>query len=303
MNNFEFAYPFAFVLLLLIICIYKCPLSAKKIIFPHLNLFSPNTNWINREKLLYSLILALLVTALANPIAYDQKESNKKKGRDLVFALDTSGSMNEGGFDKENPQRKKLHVLKEILKEFISHRSDDNVGVSIFGSYAFSAVPLTYDMNSVSFLLDFFDVGIAGDSTAIGEGIASATRVLEKGQAKRKVIILITDGFSNSGSISVKDAVNTAKQKGVIIYTIGVGTKKEYDSKLLETIAKDSNGKSFGAKNADTLESVYTQLNSLEPSSIRSEHYMNKRSLYVYPLAVAGLMLLFMIIRSRNNIL
>jgi len=94
-----------------------------------------------------------------------------------------------------------------------------NVGVSIFGSYAFSAVPLTYDMKSIAFLLDFFDVGIAGDSTAIGEGIANATRVLEKGEAKKKVIILITDGFQNSGEISVKEAVEIAVKKGIIIYS------------------------------------------------------------------------------------
>lgn len=303
MNNFEFAYPLAFILLLLIICIYKCPLSAKKIIFPHLKLFSPNTNWINKEKLFYSLILALLVTALANPIAYNQKASNKKKGRDLVFALDTSGSMSESGFDKENPKRKKLEVLKEILKKFISQRYDDNVGVTVFGSYAFSAVPLTYDMKSISFLLDFFDVGIAGDSTAIGEGIANATRVLEKGQAKRKVIILITDGYSNSGSISIKEALSNAKTKGIVIYTIGIGDKTDYDSKLLDKVANDSKGKSFSAKDAGMLSGVYEQLNSLEPSSIRSEHYMNKRSLYIYPLTLAGLILLFLLLRTRKDIL
>lgn len=303
MSNFEFEYLFAFALLLLIVCIYKCPLSVKKIIFPHVNLFSASTNWINKDRLFYSLTITLLVTALASPIAYDQKSSNKKKGRDLVFALDTSGSMDESGFDKEYPEKKKFDILRDILKKFINQRYDDNVGVTIFGSYAFSAVPLTYDMKSISFLLDFFDVGIAGDSTAIGEGIANATRVLEKGEAKKKVIILITDGFQNSGEISIKDAVETAKKKGIIIYSIGIGDKNSYDTKLLETIAKDSQGKSFSAQNAEMLSGVYTQIDSLEPSDIRSQHYLNKQSLYIYPLSFAGFLLLYMLLVSRKELL
>lgn len=218
-----------------------------------------------------------------------------------MFALDTSGSMGESSFDKEDPDKKKLEVLREILKKFISKRYDDNVGVTVFGSYAFSAVPLTYDMKSISFLLDFFDVGIAGDSTAIGEGIANATRLLEKGQAKRKVIILLTDGFQNSGALSVKDAVQIAKKKGVIIYTIGIGDKNSYDAKLLEKIAMDSNGKAFSAMNAEMLSSVYEEIDALEPSSIRSQHYLNKQSLYAFPLVLAALLLLYMLIKSRKE--
>ncbi|MDA3945808.1 MAG: VWA domain-containing protein [Helicobacteraceae bacterium] len=301
MNNFEFAYPLAYVLLLLVVCIYRCPASVKKIIFPHLDLFSTRMNWINKEKLLYSLILALLVTALANPISYEQKSSNKKKGRDLVFALDTSGSMGESNFDKENPDKKKLEVLRELLKKFISQRYDDNVGVTIFGSYAYSAVPLTYDMNSISFLLDFFDVGIAGDSTAIGEGIVNALRVLDKGEAKKKVIILITDGFQNSGAISVKDAVKIAKERGVLVYTIGVGDTNSFDAKLLEKIAADTKGQAFSAQNGAMLGDVYEKIDLLEPSTIRSQHYLNKQSLYIYPLALASFLLVVMLINSRKE--
>ncbi len=303
MSNFEFTYPFAFILLLLIICIYKCPFSPKKIIFPHLNLFLTSTSLLHKEKLFYSLILALLITSLANPIIYDQKSSNKKKGRDLIFALDTSGSMGDSNFDKENSDKTKLELLKDIIKKFISQRYDDNIGVTIFGSYAFSAIPLTYDMKSITFLLDFFDVGIAGDSTAIGEGIDNALKILDKGEAKKKVIILITDGFSNSGAISVKDAVKSAKEKNVRIYTIGIGKKISYDEQLLKRIAKDSNAKAFDAQNSEMLESVYKEIDSLEPSAIRSQHYLNKHSLFMYPLLLATALLLFMLIQSRKKVL
>ena len=234
-------------------------------------------------------------------MSYTQKSSNKKKGRDLVFALDTSGSMGESGFDKENPDRKKLEVLREILKQFISVRYDDNVGVTIFGSYAYSAIPLTYDMKSISYLLDFFDVGIAGDSTAIGEGIANAVKILKKGEAKKRLIILITDGFSNSGAISVKDAVLLAKKENIVIYTIGIGTKESYDASLLEKVAKDSNGKSFSAQNAEMLSSVYEQIDALEPSSIRSQHYLNKHEFYFYPLTLAGFLIFLMLYKSKRE--
>lgn len=301
LNFFEFEYPFVFILLLLIICVYKCPKSVQEIIFPHTHLFSKKTSLIQKEKLFYSLILTLLVTALASPIAYDEKTSSNRKGRDLVFALDTSGSMAESGFDKENEKRKKFDILVNLLKEFINSRFDDNVGITIFGSYAYSGVPLTYDMQSINFLLSYFEVGIAGDSTAIGEGIANATRVLKYGEAKNKVIILITDGYQNSGSISIKEAVEQAKQKGIKIYTIGIGKKDAYDAKLLSLIAKKTDAKMFQATDAETLKNIYADLNDLEPSNIRSQHYLNKHVLYIYPLILATLLLGLILLKYRKE--
>jgi len=301
LHNFEFGYPYLFLLLLLILCIYKCPLSIKKIIFPHTSLFSQQTSWINKEKLLYSIIFTLLVTALASPITYDQKTTNKRKGRDLVFVIDTSGSMAESNFDKDATNKRKFNVVEDLLKEFISKRFDDNVGVAIFGSYAFGAVPLTYDMNSIKFLLDFFDVGIAGDSTAIGEGLASGLRILKHGNAKNKVLILLTDGFQNSGKISVKEAVEKAKKQDVKIYTIGIGKKNQFDSKLLNTIASQTNAKMFAASNAKDLQNVYQEINSLEPSAIHSKHYLNKHVLYIYPLSLALLLLIYLLAKSRKK--
>ncbi|QSZ42421.1 VWA domain-containing protein [Sulfurimonas aquatica] len=301
MNHFEFEYPYLFLALLLIICIYKCPKSIQEIIFPHTHLFSTKTSILQLEKLLYSAIVALIVTALASPISYDQKSSNKRKGRDLVFALDTSGSMAERGFDKEDRDKKKFDILNSLLKEFIAKRHDDNVGVSIFGSYAYSAVPLTYDMSSLEFLLDFFEVGIAGDSTAIGEGIAAATRVIEAGEAKKKVIILVTDGYQNSGAISIKAATKKAKELDIKIYAIGIGKKSDYDFKLLSLISSETNAKAFQATSAEILKDVYIELDSLEPSSIRSEHYLNKHVLYMFPLTLALLLMLFILLRFRGR--
>jgi len=303
LNNFEFESPSILILLLLVICIYKCPVTLKQILFPHTNLFSQKTSLINKEKILYSLILIFMIFSLASPIIYDQKISSKRKGRDLVFVLDTSGSMAESGFDAENPQKRKFDTLKELLRSFITKRYNDNVGVSIFGTYAYPAIPLSYDMGSVAFLLDFFDVGIAGDSTAIGEGLAMALKILKKGEAKEKVIILITDGYQNSGAVSVKEAVQRAKRAHVKIYTIGIGDSSAFDANLLKLIAKNTGAKMFEANNVKMLQNVYKEIDKLEPSAIRSKHYLNKQNLYMYPLSLAFLLLLYLIMKRKEEIL
>ena len=297
MGNFEFEHPFAFLLLLLIFCIYRCPAALKKIIFVHISLFSLKTKFFNRERLLYSLILTLLITALASPITYDSKSSKQRKGRDLVFVLDSSGSMGESGFSKEKSDSSKFDVLKNIISKFIKERFDDNVGVTVFGSYAYASVPLTYDMNAVSYLLGFLDVGIAGENTAIGEGIANATALLDKGEAKEKVMLLVTDGYHNSGAISPKQALDNAIKKGIKIYTIGIGKKGDYDEALLKQIANNSNAKMFEAADASSLQDIYDSIDKLEPSQIRSQNYLNKQLLSPYLLLFAALLMLLILKR------
>jgi Ca-activated chloride channel family protein len=301
MGHFEFEHPYAFLLLLLIVCIYRCAAALKKIIFVHISLFTLKTKWLNRERLFYSLILTLLITALASPITYDSKSSQQRKGRDLVLVLDCSGSMGESGFSKEKNDASKFDVLRELIAKFITERFDDNVGVTVFGSYAYSSVPLTYDMNAVAYLLNFLDVGIAGENTAIGEGIANATKLLQNGQAKEKVMLLITDGFHNSGTISPKAALDVAVKGGIKIYTIGIGKKGDYDEALLKLIATNSHAKMFEAANASALQDIYSKIDKLEPSQIRSQNYLNKQLLSPYFLLGAFLMLLFVLHKRRSS--
>ena len=299
MSHFEFQYPLFFLFLFLIICIYRCPASLKKIVFPHINLFTRHISWFNHERILYSFILALIVSAMASPISYDQKVSQERKGRDLVFVIDSSGSMAESGYDAEERGESKFDALKVVLSQFVQERYDDNIGVTVFGTFAFSSVPLTYDMRAVAFLLDYLEVGIAGENTAIGAGIATATRLLAQGDAKNKVMILMSDGHQNSGAISAKDAVSLALQDGVKIYTIGIGKVGSYDKVLLERIAKDAHGKMFEAGDANALRTIYDELNTLEPSKIHSEHYLNRTSYFTYPLMLAGLLLLYLLLKRR----
>ena len=239
----------------------------------------------------------MIVTALATPITYEQKSPSNKKGRDLVLALDASGSMGESGFDAEKKELRKFDVVVSVLNDFIDKRADDNMGVVVFGTFAFASVPLTYDTNALKYVMHFLDVGIAGDNTAIGEAIEQSNRVLNVGDASKKVIILLSDGFTNSGAISAKDAVKYSLKHNIKIYTIGLGKAGDYDEKLLKLIAKDSGGKFFKAQNAEDLREVYTKLNSLEPSPIRSEHYLHKNLLFSIPLFIAIALLVFMLLR------
>ena len=239
-----------------------------------------------------------MVFALAKPFVYDASINQNKKGRDLILVLDASGSMAQSGYDTNNRLQNKFEANLALANDFIKKRHDDNMGVVIFGTFAYTASPLTYDLDALSQLLDMTNVGIAGESTAIGDAIMQALRTLSFGQAKNKAIILLTDGYHNAGEHSPKVAVEKAKEKGVKIYTIGIGKKSDYDVTLLETIAKESGAKSYAATSAKALEKVYKEINALEPSAIRSENYLNQRLLIVLPLGLVFVLLLLWVLWS-----
>ncbi len=299
MVHFTFEYPYFFFLLVLVVCIYLCQAPVKKIVFPHIIFFTKKQQLINKQKALYSLIFALLVTALANPISYQQHQQNTKKGRDLVFVLDGSGSMNEHAFSQEHTQTK-FEVLQTLTKEFITHRYNDNVGITLFGSFAFNSVPLSYDMHSVAYVLDFLTVGMAGENTAIGDGIWSALDLFNYSNAQHKVIILITDGYQNKAQHSIKEAVAQAKKNGIKIYTIGLGAQQHYDKKLLTKIATATNGRFFQASDEHLLRTIYATLDKLEPSPLPSESYRNKINYFPLPLLAAIVLLLYILTREKT---
>jgi len=233
-----------------------------------------------------------MVFALAKPFVYDSKANAHKKGRDLVLAIDASGSMAQRGFDKHDRLQTKYSTTLALSKDFIIKRYDDNMGIVVFGTFAYTASPLTYDLASLSYLLDMTNVGLAGESTAIGDAIMQALRALAYGEAKNKAIVLLTDGYHNAGKSSPKEAVKKAKALGIKVYTIGIGKKSDYDAALLETIAKETGARSFSASSASQLSKIYENIDALEPSPIRSENYLNQRLLIMYPLGLVFILLL-----------
>ena len=298
--HFTFDYPAALLLLTLVPCFYFCRKKRKSRFLPKLS-WLPKRNRLLHKELWWRIVIFILgVTALAAPISFSAKAPSNRKGVAIVLALDTSGSMRESGFGKGDES--KFMLLQRLVADFIDKRSGDNVGVVAFGTFAFTASPVSYDLEGVKSLLEMLEVEIAGKNTAIGDAIVQSLKTLEKSKAKQKVIILVTDGKNNSGQVSPKQAVAMAKKAGVKIYTIGLGTTKTYDAPLLERIARESGGKMFGATGEEDLQRVYVQIDKLLPAPLRSAHYLHKKVLFIYPLLLAVL-LFFGYLYTRRRVL
>jgi Ca-activated chloride channel family protein len=290
-------YPIALLLLPLVTCFIYCKNRPKQIYFSKLDWLPKSFIKFDKDRWIVIIIFILLVLTLATPYLYESHENHHKKGRDLVLAIDTSGSMAQSGFDSSDTFRSKYDVAIALSQDFIKHRFDDNMGVVIFGSYAYIASPLTYDLDGLSEMLVLMSsVGIAGDSTAIGEALFQGVEALKSSPTKNRVIVLLSDGVHNAGAISPKDAVAQAKKHKIKIYTIGIGNS--YDKEMLSLIAKESGGKTFGAKSAKDLEAVYEKIDALEPSPLRSEGGLSEEKLHNYPLILAMLLLGYLVFRD-----
>lgn len=301
--NIDFLYPQALFLLLLLPCFVWCRQKVKERYFSKPE-WLPQSSFAWDNLLLWAMVIyTLMVLALAMPFSYSSTASHQKKGRDLVLLLDTSGSMAERGFNRNDTAQSKYDISVSLAKDFIKNRDDDNVGLVVFGSFAFTSSPLTYDLTALSEMFELMSaVGIAGTSTAIGDALVQGLETLKAGEATSKVLILLTDGMHNAGKHSPRQAVTLIKKRGVKVYTIGIGKKQEYDVALLRTIAKETGGKSFFCQNSSELKKVYESISKLEPSPIRSEQYLNQTQLFIYPLALAIGLLLLLLLRHEEEI-
>ncbi len=299
--HYTLQYPYFLILLPLALCFIYCKKTVVSSYLPKLEWIPKKSRFTNLQTLLKIVIYTLVVIALSSPIGYDAITPSKKYGRDIVLALDTSGSMRESGFSQIDEDKSKFELSLEIMKAFIDTRLNDNIGVVAFGTFAFSASPVTYDHESLKELLSMLEVEIAGKNTAIGEAIAQSITTLSFAEAENKIMILVTDGINNSGAISVKEAVSQAVKENIKIYTIGIGNKKDFDAALLQKIASETFGKSFAAHNAEELKEVYQEIDILHPSSIRSEQYLNKKVFFTYPLVIAVFLLMWLLMRLEGK--
>jgi len=298
---FNFGSPYFLLLLLFLPCFLWCTPSHNSYYFPKLSWISKESPLLTLEPWLKIFLYTLMVIALAKPFLYDTAANQHKKGRDLVLAIDASGSMAQSGFDKKDRFKNKYETTLELSQAFIKNRFDDNMGVVVFGTFAYTASPLTYDLQALNFLLQMTTVGLAGESTAIGDALMQAIRTLSFGKAKNKAIILLTDGYHNAGKTSPKASVKKAIDLGIKVYTIGIGKKSTYDHALLQTIAKESGGKSYAASTAEDLEKIYKEINTLEPSPIRGENYLNQKLLILLPLGLVFILLFLWVLYTRRS--
>ena len=171
------------------------------------------------------MLLLFFIIAFARPQEGRKKTEILSQGVDIVLAIDTSGSMQALDFKKNENQVTRLSVVKDVVAEFVKHREMDRIGMVVFGANAFTQCPLTLDQSILLSFLDKLKIGMAGDATAIGSAIGISARRLKDLKSKSKIIILLTDGRNNSGTIPPLQAAEIAKTLGIRIYTIGVGKR------------------------------------------------------------------------------
>lgn len=303
MNNWSFDFPWVFLLLPpLLYCLYRCKIVPQQRYFPHLHLFGHISKWRDLSWWLKMLVVLLMVGALATPVVVDYSDPRNRNGIDIVLSLDGSGSMNASGFDSTNPRTTRFEAVQTIASDFVMKRHGDNVGVVVFGDFAFIATPVTYEKEIITEMIGYLSYGMAGQNTAIGEGVAQGVRALRDSKAATKIIILLTDGEHNSGAVSPKEAVGMVQKANIRLYTIGIGKKGEFDSGLLKQMASVGGGEYFSATNNKELAKVYENIDRLEKSRIKSAAHTLFDHYYQWLVALALAIVIALMFKRRGSV-
>ncbi|WP_264559959.1 VWA domain-containing protein [Flavobacterium sp. N2270] len=266
------------------------------------------------------LALSAIIVALARPRSVDvSSKSRTTKGIDIVMAIDVSGSMLAKDL---KPNR--LEALKRVAAEFVEDRINDRIGLVVYAGESYTRTPVTSDKTVIlqSLKTVEYDDSIIADGTGIGVGLATAINRIKDSKAKSRIIILLTDGVNNSGTIDPRMAADIAKEYGIKVYTIGIGTngmapfpyakapngkflyqnmKVEIDEKLMKEIAKTTDGKYFRATSNAKLKEIYTEINKLEKTEVEEKKYFNYDEKY-QPFVWLALFLLFIEVLLKNTI-
>ena len=254
------------------------------------------------SSLLCWLIWLALIIGAARPVFFGEAISLERSGRDLMLAVDVSGSMETQDMQWQGASVTRLQAVKAALNEFIEQRIGDRIGLILFGTQAYVQAPLTFDNVTVRQFLQEASIGIAGEKTAIGDAIGLALKRLHDDSSER-VLILLTDGVNNAGAVSPEDSAGWAQEQGMKIYTIGFGSDSmvvqslfgqrrvnpsaELDEALLAQIALTTGGEYFRARSTQELQEIYQILDELERRSDSDSFYRPQHPLHQYPLGAA----------------
>lgn len=262
-----------------------------------------------------ALIWLLTVAAAAQPEWHGEAIKLPVAGRDLVLAVDVSGSMQTEDFELSGQRVDRLTATKAVASAFIEAREGDRIGLILFGSQAFVQTPLTFDRKTVQILLAESAIGLAGTETAIGDAIGLTVKRLQQSDdgdiqhANSKmdqVLILLTDGVNTAGVVSPKKAAELARERGLTIYTIGIGAdamtvrsmfsqrrinpSAQLDEKVLTAIAEQTGGRYFRARNTKELMKIYSIIDQLEPVEREKKVFRPRSALFMWPLSLALLL-------------
>ncbi len=265
--------------------------------------------------LLAAMAWVLLVLAIARPQWLGDPIEIPISGRDLMLAVDLSGSMKVEDFEINGRAVNRLVATKYVAQQFIKQRTGDRLGLILFGEKAYLQTPLTFDLTTVNTLLMESAIGLAGEKTAIGDAIGLAIKRLAKVDKNSRVLILLTDGANTAGEVTPIKAAQLAAKQGLKIYTIGVGADEmiqksffgsrrvnpsaDLDEKTLRYIAEHTGGQYFRARDTEELQGIYQLLDELEPAEQDSEILRPEQALYYWFLAIS-LLLASLLVLIRN---
>lgn len=265
-----------------------------------------------RQQARFAALWLLLLLATARPEWVGEPLPLPASGRDLLLAVDVSGSMAYSDMRWDGNEISRLELVKKLFGDFIEDRQGDRVGLILFGSRAYLQSPLTFDRHTVRIWLDEALVNIAGPQTAIGDAIGLAVKRLRERPADSRVLVLVTDGASNSGEIEPRTAARLAAEEQVKIYTIGIGADPErtgimgmlgmnpgvdLDEPTLIDIAKQTGGAYFRARNTEELKQIEATLDRLEPALQQPTRARPALALYSWPLGAALLLSLLLVVQ------
>ena len=301
---------------------HRRPAMASSALFPAANI--PSSPALRLHRLVPAIkytVFCLMVAALARPQWGIERTEVLTNGINIVLALDLSESMAALDFKKKGRVVNRLEAVKGVVQEFVSKRNGDRIGMVVFGSHAYTQLPLTRDYNTMVSILDRLEIGAAGKSTAIGDAIGIALKRLADIQSKSNIIILLTDGQSNAGELSPDTASEIAVQKRVKIYTIGIGSRGKapylvkdplfgeryvyqqvnIDEDALRAIADKTGGLYFRAENLAGLEQIYATIDAMETTEVKVDIFAEYNEMYPWLLIPAMVMLpLYVILRNTR---
>ncbi len=246
------------------------------------------------------------VIAATNPQWVGEPMSMPSSGRDLLMAVDISGSMEQTDMALNGQRITRLMAVKKVIGDFVTRRNSDRLGLILFGAHAYLQAPLTYDRQTVNELLQEAQIGFAGRETAIGDAIALAVKRLRDRPDSSRVLVLLTDGANTAGVLAPDKATELAQKANIKIYTIAFGAEsmevpglfgsrtvnpsRDLDEPTMIAIAEKTGGKYFRARNLEELDNIHRELDQLEPIEIEAETFRPVETLFYWPLAFAFLL-------------
>lgn len=323
----EFVWPYIFLLIPLPWIIYKLlPASTRHKTSPLIMADLADVNHFQKASSLgiswfkmglATLFWLALLTAAARPQFIGEPVEIPQSGRDLMLAVDLSGSMQIQDFEIKGKHTDRLTALKLIAGDFIERRKGDRIGLILFGSNAYLQSPLTFDTATAKQFLMEAEVGLAGKETAIGDAIGLAVKQLRDSPQDSRVLILLTDGNNNAGELTPEKAAEIASRANLKVHTVAIGANSmtvqtifgpqlinpsaDIDEKALKTVAEVTGGKYFRAYNTQELVHIYQAIDQLEPSEQAKHHFRPTDEVYFWPLLLALLFSALLIFTVKSD--